>query len=175
MQSSALLLPQQPLQKNNGSVLRLTKRYEEMLEAIHQMRYVTAWDMTRLFYTPTSINHVREILSLLSGKKDYAERTYLYRFPLPTTRIGNSEKIYPLGSRGRAYLQSCGMDIDWYFRPYKYQFTDDVMTYYQPCLHALTLTRFLVASQVFGKKHPEWELPTLRTEYELKKELAEEH
>ena len=46
---------------------------------------------------------------------------------------------------------------------------------YQNCLHALTLTRFLVAAQVFVKKHPEWELTTMRTEYELKKEIAEEH
>src|SRR5713226_8599282 len=135
MQSPALSLPQQPLQKNNGSVLRLTKRHEELLEAIHQMRYVTAWDMTRLFYTPTSINHVREILSLLSGKKDYGERHYLYRFPLPNTRIGGTEKIYTLGSRGRAYLQSQGISVDWYFRPYKVA----GMTY-QNCLHALTLT-----------------------------------
>jgi Replication-relaxation len=131
-------------------------------------------DMTRLLYTTTSINHVREILSLLSGKKDYADRQYLYRFPLPTTRIGNSEKIYTLGSRGRAYLQSCGMECDWHFRPYKFRFTDDVMTYYQPCLHALTLTRFLVAAKVFVKKHPEWELTAMRTEYALKKEINEE-
>src|SRR6266571_7686880 len=169
MQSSALLLPQQPLQKNNGSVLRLTKRYEEMLEAIHQMRYVTAWDMTRLFYTPSSINHVREILSLLSGKKDYADRHYLFRFPLPHTKVGGTDKIYTLGSRGRAYLQSQGVEVDWYFRPYKVA----SMTYFN-CQHVLTLTRFLVASRVFCKKHPSWELAEIRTEYELKKEISQE-
>lgn len=178
MNSPALLFPQQTLHKRQikkSAEVVISKRYQEILEAIHTYRFVTAWDITRLFYTATSINHVREMLSLLSGKKDYEERQYLYRFPLPTTRIGNTEKIYTLGSRGRAYLQSCGMDIDWYFRPYKFQFTDDVMTYYQPCLHALTLTRFLVASQVFSKKHPEWELTSTRTEYELKREIAEEH
>jgi hypothetical protein len=61
------------------------------------------------------------------------------------------------------------MIVDWHFRPYKVA----GMTY-QNCLHALTLTRFLVAAQVFVKKHPAWELTTLRTEYELKKEIAEE-
>jgi hypothetical protein len=177
MNNAARLLPQQTLhkrQRNKASEVKISERYQEILEAIHTYRFVTAWDMTRLLYTPTSINHVREILSLLSGKQDHAEADYLYRFPLPTTRVGNTEKIYTLGARGRAYLQSCGMDIDWYFRPYKFQFTDDVMTYYQPCLHALTLTRFLVAAKVFVKKHPEWELPTLRTEYALKQEIAEE-
>ncbi len=173
-------LPQSTPHKQKGKVKKkpaevvISKRAQEILEAIHTYRFVTAWDITRLFYSPTSINHVRELLALLSGKNDYQDRTYLYRFPLPTTRIGNTEKIYTLGSRGRAYLQSCGMDIDWYFRPYKYQFTDDVMTYYQPCLHALTLTRFLVAAQVFCKKSQQWELTTMRTEYTLKKEIAEE-
>src|SRR6266571_3795572 len=93
MNSPALLLPQQTLQKRQSKksdVVVISQRYQEILEAIHTYRFVTAWDMTRLFYAPTSINHVREISSLLSGKKDYAERTYLYRFPLPTTRIGNS-------------------------------------------------------------------------------------
>jgi hypothetical protein len=160
MRNAARLLPQKPLHK----------RSEEMLLSIHQLRYVTAWDMTRLFYTSTSINHVREILSGLSGKKDYADRNYLYRFPLPNTRIGNTEKIYTLGSRGRSYLQTQGMSVDWYFRPYKVA----GMTY-QNCLHVLSLTRFLIAAQVFVKNNPAWELSVLKTEYELKKEISQEY
>src|ERR1700730_14208198 len=169
MLQPALLLPQQTPQKKKSTEVILTKRHEEMLQQIHQLRYVTAWDMTRLFYTPTSINHVREMLSLLSGKGDYVDRNYLFRFPLPNTRIGGTEKIYTLGSRGRAYLQSQGMSVEWHFRPYKVA----GMTY-QNCLHALTLTRFLVAAQVFCKKSQQWELAKLRTEYELKKEIASE-
>src|SRR6266702_1770693 len=172
MNSPALLLPQQTLQKRQSkkpAEVVISKRAQEILEAIHTYRFVTAWDITRLFYAATSINHVRELLSLLSGKNDYQDRTYLYRFPLPNTRIGNTEKIYTLGSRGRAYLQTQGMSVDWHFRPYKVA----SMTY-QNCLHAVTLTRFLVAAQVFCKKSQEWELTSLRTEYELKKEIAEE-
>src|SRR2546425_13295537 len=74
-------LPHLPLQKPIHRELVLTKRYEEILEKVHQLRYVTAWDISRMFYTPSSINHVREILSLLAGNKDYAERHYLFRFP----------------------------------------------------------------------------------------------
>lgn len=169
MINSASSLPLQTPEKKKSAEVILTKRHEEMLQRIYQLRYVTAWDMTRLFYTPTSINHVREMLSLLSGKNDYVERQYLFRFPLPNTRIGGTEKIYTLGSRGRAYLQSQGMSIEWHFRPYKVA----GMTY-QNCLHALTLTRFLVAAQVFCKKSDAWELSKLRTEYELKKEIASE-
>src|SRR3984893_8084630 len=167
MLQPALLLPQQTPQKKKAAEVILTKRHEEMLQAVHQLRYVTAWDMTRLFYTPTSINHVREMLSLLSGKGDYVERHYLFRFPLPNTRIGGTEKIYTLGSRGRAYLQSQGMSVEWHFRPYQVA----GMTY-QNCLHALTLTRFLVAAQAFCGKSDAWEVSKLRTEYASKKERA---
>jgi hypothetical protein len=41
-----------PLNKKPAEV-GLSKRAEEMLHAIHQLRSMTAWDMTRLFYTPT--------------------------------------------------------------------------------------------------------------------------
>jgi hypothetical protein len=175
MRTPAASLPQQTPRKQRSprkkkpAEVGISKRHEELLHSIHQLRYVTALDMTRLFYTPTSINHVREMLSSLAGKKDYRERHYLYRFPLPNTRIGGTEKIYTLGSQGRAYLQTQGMSVDWHFRPYKVA----GMTY-QNCLHALTLTRFLVAAKVFVKTHPEWDLTTIRTEYELKKEIAEE-
>lgn len=169
MKKPAVSLPRQTPRKTTPPDVVITKRYEEILQAVYTYRFVTAIDIARLFFSPTTINHSREILSLLSGKQDYAERHYLYRFPLPNTRIGGTEKIYTLGSQGRMYLQSQGMQVDWYFRPYKVA----GMTY-QNCLHALTLTRFLVAAHVFVKQHPEWELSTLRTEYELKKELAEE-
>ena len=153
MGNTARLSPAKPRRHNRSHGVVITKRYEEILRAIHELRYVTAWDMTCLFYTPTSLNHVREILSLLSSKKDYADRNYLYRFPLPDTRIGNPENIYTLGSRGRAYLQSQGMSVDWYFRPYKVA----SMTY-QNCWHALMLTRFLVTAQVFCRTSQDWEI-----------------
>jgi Replication-relaxation len=149
----------------------ITKRHDEILLKIHRFRYVTAVDIARLFYAETSINYVREILSVLSGKGDYVERQYLFRIPLPDTRIGNTEKVYTLGRRGRVYLQDeVGMEVDWHFRPYKVA----GMTY-QKFRHALTLTHFLVALEVFCRDTKEWELHTLKTEYELVKEIAMEN
>src|SRR5437660_8094849 len=66
MRKPAASLPQQtPRKKLSPRKKKLlevgiSKRSEEMLHSIYQFRYVTALDMTRLFYTPTSINHVRE-------------------------------------------------------------------------------------------------------------------
>jgi len=169
MQPSAQLLPRQSLQTHKPFDVILTKRHEEILQSVHRMRYVTAQDIARLFYAPSSINHVREILSLLAGKKDYAQGRYLFRFMLPDTKKGEPERIYTLGSRGRGYLQSLGVEVDWYFRPYKVS----SMTY-QNCLHALTLTRFLVAAEVFCKNNPSFELSQMKTEYDLKREMYQE-
>src|SRR6266567_2673376 len=169
---SAPLLPV-PLQKKRSQELVITKRYDEILHAVHLLRYVTVPDMTRLFFSSakrySSTNHAGEILAKLAGGADYVERHYLYRFPLPHIGMGSSQKVYTLGSRGRTYLQSLGVSVDWYFRPYKVA----SMTY-QHCQHALTLTRFLVAAQVFCKHTPAWELPKLKTEYELKQAIAQE-
>ena len=41
MNSPALSLPHQTPQKKRPAEVILTKRYEEMLQAIHQLRYVT--------------------------------------------------------------------------------------------------------------------------------------
>ena len=73
-------LPQSTPHKQKGKVKKkpaevvISKRAQEILEAIYTYRFVTAWDIARLFYSPTSINHVRELLALLSGKNDYQDQ-----------------------------------------------------------------------------------------------------
>jgi hypothetical protein len=143
----------------------LTSRMDEIIKAVHTYRYVTAKDITRLFFARASISHVREILASLAGNGDYIDRQYLYRFPFPNTRIGATEKIYTLGAKGRQYLKSLGIAADWYFRP-----ADVSSLTYQHLKHALTLTRFLVAARVYCQEREEIELYTVRTQYELNRE-----
>ena len=66
----------------------ITRRFDEILKAVHFYRYVTAQDIARLLFSERSITHVREILALLSGGIDRKPNQYLYRFPLPDTRAG---------------------------------------------------------------------------------------
>src|SRR5512135_2752033 len=96
--------------------LPLKSKNEDILRAVHFYRFVTVLDITYLFFSPTSSNYVGTMLARLAGGKDYTDRQYLFRFPLPHTHSGNTEKIYPLGSRSRALLQEQGLDVDWYFR-----------------------------------------------------------
>ncbi len=140
---------------------------EEIIQAVHFYRYVTAHDITRLFFASASITYVRELLHTLAGGGDHTPNQYLYRFPLPNIRVGNTEKIYTLGSKGRSYLQEQGLEVDWYFRP-----SDASALTYQHLQHALTLTRFLIAAKLFVRNRTDIVLTSIRTEYELKQEAA---
>ena len=91
---------------------------------------------------------------------------FLFQIP----ELARLKKSIRLAVEGRAYLQTQGMSVDWHFRPYKVA----GMTY-QNCLHALDLNALSGrCAGVLSKSLQEWELTTLRTEYELKKEIAEE-
>lgn len=134
----------------------LTRRMEEILKTLHFYRYMTAQDIVRLFFAPSSITYVREMLALLSQHK------YLYRFQLPHSGSGNTEMIYTLGSRGRDYLVREGMEVDWYFRPYKVNGLS-----YNQTVHDLLLTRFCVAASSWAAKQPDFRLSQIRLGYEL--------
>jgi hypothetical protein len=97
--------------------LILTERDEKILRAIYAYRYMTTLDVAWLLFRPTSKNHVGEVLTRLAGGKDLQTHMYLCRFGLPS--VGNSERIFTLGARGRSFLSGQGLPVTWYFRPYK--------------------------------------------------------
>jgi hypothetical protein len=137
--------------------LIITKPIEAILKAIHFYRYMATQDVCRLLYSPRSLSHVREILSLL------AAANYLYRFELPHTSRGNTERIYTLGSKGRDYLANVlGLPVDWYFRPYKLRHFGA-----SQAQHNVALTRVLVAAQSWAAKQPDFKLVQTRICYEL--------
>jgi hypothetical protein len=137
--------------------LIITKPLEAILKAIHFYRYMAAQDVCRLLYSPRSLSHVREILSNL------AAANYLYRFELPHTSRGNTEKIYTLGSKGRDFLANVlGLPVSWYFRPYKLKHFSFIQVQ-----HNLALTRVLVAAQSWAALHPDFRLAQTRICYEL--------
>jgi hypothetical protein len=118
---------------------------------------MTARDAAYLLFSPSSLTHVREILASLTATQ------YLYRFQMPHSGQGNTEKIYTLGSRGRDYLvQEVGMEVDWWFRPFKVKHLS-----YGQIVHDLVLTRFCVAAAVWAAKQPDFKLKQTRICYEL--------
>src|SRR4051812_6109459 len=143
----------------------LTRRMEEILIAVHDYRYVTALDMAHLLFSPGSKPYVLELLTTLAGKKDFQEVQYLYRFQLPHTKTGNTERIFTLGSQGRDFLTTeVGLPVMWHFRPDKVRHLN-----YGHILHNLILTRFLVAAHHWSRGEANPNLVHVRTHYELAK------
>jgi hypothetical protein len=143
--------------KTRAKPLIITKPIEAILKAIHFYRYMAAQDVCRLLYSPRSISHVREILSLL------ATANYLYRFELPHISRGNTEKIYTLGSKGRDFLANVvGMPVEWWFRPYKLRHFSASQVQ-----HNLALTRVLVAAHAWAAKRPDFTLSQTHICYSL--------
>jgi hypothetical protein len=77
----------------------LGKRGEEILKAVYFYRYMTALDVCS--YAPSSLVHVRPILTELAGGGDYVENEFLYRFPLyePEKQLPGYRQPVPI--RGR--------------------------------------------------------------------------
>ena len=141
----------------------VTPQIEEILKAVHFYRYVTALDITHLFYSPTVLPYVRQRLTHLAGGRDFAGNQFLYRFPLPSTSAGNPQRVYTLGSRGRAYLlDELGLPVEWYYRPHKVRDMG-----YSQMLHNIILTKVLVAAQKWSGKHNNFDLLQTRISYEL--------
>jgi hypothetical protein len=127
--------------------LAITPRYDEILQAIHECRYVRVSDITRLFYSPSSKTHVNEILNALSGGKDYQAGQYLYRFPLPSTTTGEKTRIYTLGGKGIKHLQEeDGIEVAWRFDASKIPSFS-----YNYLQHQLDITSFLIAAKLFSR------------------------
>ncbi len=139
----------------------LSARDESILRTIYKYRYMTALDITKLLFPDGSHIYNRDNLSSLAGGDDLKDNAYLFRFSLPSTRLGNHERIFSLGVKGRKFLaRDVGLPVTWYFRPYKLRHLS-----YSAVLHNLILTRFLVAAQIC----PEMKVSEIQLCYELAK------
>jgi len=141
----------------------LTQRDQEILKAVHFYRYMTILDVTYCFFSPSSVSHVREILSRLCGKKDEQDNQYLYRFGLPKSRTGNTERVYVLGARGRDFLtNNTHISVNWFASPSRMANLN-----YNTLIHSLSVTRVLVAATFWSRKQEEFTLINMKTNYHL--------
>jgi len=127
---------------------------------------MTAVDVTHCLFSPKSLTHVRSILSALAGGADNKERQFLYRFPWPSGKAGNPERIFTLGSAGREVVENLGIPAEWYYRP---STTGRLSGSY--VAHQLLLTRFVVCACRFISQTPDYTLADVRLSYELDKQV----
>lgn len=146
--------------------LPLTPTEEEMLKVMSTYRYMTAIDVAHCLFSPKSLTHVRSILKRLAGGDDGKERQCLYRFPLPSGKAGNPERIFTLGAAGREVVQSLGIPVDWYYRPSKTgRLSGSYLT------HQLLLTRFVICACRFTDQNPDYTLADVKLCYELERRI----
>lgn len=135
----------------------ISERDDEILHAVYTYRYLTALEVTRLFYSKGSLKYVRDNLSAL------VENDYLFRFNLPTTTLGKSPYVYTLGSKGIKYLKSLDVKEMFTFRP-----SVEREVSYQHLHHTLSLNDFLIAASLLTRLEPSISLFDLRHEWYLK-------
>jgi hypothetical protein len=148
----------------------LTPTEEEMLRILSVYRYMTALDMAYSLGTPKTLTRVRSRLTRLAGGTDYQERTFLYRFPLPSNKGGNRERVFTLGAAGREVVESFGMPVDWYYRPSK---TGRLSGSH--LAHQLLVTRFVVAAAQWANTQPDYRLAEMRLSYEIARHLGKQN
>jgi hypothetical protein len=145
----------------------LSPTEEEILRIMSTYRYMTALDVAYSVNRPKSVTHVRSALTRLAGGADNKERECLYRFPLPSGKAGNPERIFTLGSAGREIVASLGMPVDWYYRPSKTgRFSGSYLA------HQLLVTRFVLCACHFTSHNPDYTLAEVRLCYELEKQVG---
>jgi hypothetical protein len=150
------------LQKSRSKLQILNSKEEAILAAVRELHYVTALDITYMFFSPTSLTHVREVLSRMAGNADYVDKQFLYRFPLPNTAQGTKTRVYSLGVRGREILAE-----KLYPRPYKLRNLS-----YSHIFHHLTVTRLVCSANYWCKRRGDVRLVQTELGFELAGTLA---
>jgi hypothetical protein len=149
------------------TLLPVTPTEEEILRTMSTYRYMTALDVAYSLFSPKSLTHVRSILTRLSGGTDYKERECLFRFPWPSGKAGNPERIFTLGAAGREIVQRLGLPVTWYYRPSK---TGRLNSSY--LAHQLLVTRFVICACRFTNQHPEYTLADVRLCYDMERSVG---
>jgi Replication-relaxation len=142
--------------------LMLTPREEDIVRAVATYRFVTARDVTHVFFSPGSLTYARHVLARLCGGREYVERQYLFRFPMASPRRGSPEQVYTLGALGREWLESLGQPVDWYYRPSRAGRLS-----HSHVQHHLLLTRVVCAAQFWCRTQAAYSLVDVRLGYEL--------
>jgi hypothetical protein len=150
-------------------LLPLSPTEEEMLKTLSTYRFMTALDMAYSLFSPKSLTHVRSMLTRLAGGDDFQERSYLYRFPLPSGKPGNPERLFTLGASGRDVVRSLGLPVKWYYRP---TITGRLNGSYLS--HQLLVTRFVICACRFTNQHPDYTLVDVRLCYELEAQIGKQ-
>jgi hypothetical protein len=141
----------------NYPPITIGKSEHQLLEAVARFGYISAWQLTRLLYSPASKTFVQQ---KLEGLYHHA---YVERIPVPpaTARGGTSLPAYCLDRKGWDYLKGLGLVEG------KHKSAEAAK---EPMFlrHTLSSHDLLILTHLLAKAHPPIELARFETEAELK-------
>jgi Replication-relaxation len=138
----------------------MRKAWEKIIIALAEFDYLTAHQLTRLLYSPSSLKHAQEQLKLLVDA-DLAIAI--------GGRAVNLPRIYTLRSTGRHYASLLGAAKGKRFRPSEE--ADKGHNSYS-LKHTIAVTDILIAARLLSKTHPAIRLTRMYTERELKRKIS---
>jgi hypothetical protein len=137
--------------------VKLRKAWEKIISALAEFDYLTAAQVTRLLYAPTSLTHVQEQMKLLVDN-DLVIALGGKALNLPL--------IYTLSGAGRHYAQSLGAPRRQRFRP-----SEVIDTGHNPYFlkHRMSVIDVLIAARLLAQAVPGIALTRMSTERELRR------
>jgi hypothetical protein len=138
------------------------KGAEKILVALAVFGYLTAEQITRLLFAPSSLSYVRKLLkSLLTGGFVLVLGGKAVNLPL----------IYTLSGVGRSFATAMGTAPRKRFRPSEEQDKSHNPYFLK---HTMAVTDVLIAAQLLSQTHPSITLSRMITERELKRKISVE-
>lgn len=131
----------------------------KLLASLNRYHFLTAAQMCRLYYSPTSITFVQEKAQGLARSK-YVQRVFLPRLG----QHGSSPSVYRLATRGMDYLKSAGYEVGGRYRP-----SEEGAHSYLFLSHTLAVNDVLMAGELLCRQYPTISLENMIHERDLKK------
>ncbi len=130
---------------------------QAILRAIHRYHYLTARQLARLLYRPTSLNYVQEHLKLLTEAKFLVTRHLPRRQPK-----GSTPYVYALGNKGAKALEQMGIELPRAVKP------SSIPTGELFLEHTLAVADTLIAIERLSYVEPRIHVAGIQHERELK-------
>jgi hypothetical protein len=135
------------------------KAWDKIIIALSEFDYLTAHQLTRLLYSPSSLKYVQELLKALMDA-------------LLVTFVGgkavNLPRVYTLSGTGRHYAASLGAPKTRRFRP-----SEEAEKGRNPYFlkHTIAVGDVLISARLLSQTHPAITLTRLLTERQLRRRI----
>jgi hypothetical protein len=138
---------------------KIHKAWDKLIVALSEFDYLTAYQLTRLLYSPSSLKHVQELMKALLDASH-------------VTAVGgkavNLPRVYTLSGTGRHYAASLGTPKTRRFRPSEEQEKGRNPYFLK---HTIAVGDVLISARLLSQTHPAITLTRLLPERQLRRRI----